>query len=266
MPTDNFTHLLFGRIVFKTKSAEWKRGDPITFVDGFDTKEVTSVHIPQLVGIPSDSKGSGKKDGNYLFHKRGQAQLLAAFADIEAAGQLHHVKSCAGAFFPRLRKPTSGKLSKLPSNHSFGIAIDLNSDDGSLGGSVKPVAPFFERQGFLWGIAFSDPMHFEIEKFMDGARPSVHGITVMKGGVALDMGALNLKGHVMVPVVKCEALLGLKRVSQGRGSITMTHGSDFHTFELEIVDETGYILLTEASALAGLTMKWDNTTKTATLA
>jgi hypothetical protein len=67
----------------------------------------------------------------------------------------------------RLKKPTNGSLSKTPSNHAFGIAMDLNSDDGSLGASVAPVAPVFEAQGFKWGISFHDPMHFEVEEFIE---------------------------------------------------------------------------------------------------
>jgi hypothetical protein len=66
-----------------------------------------------------------------------------------------------------LRKPTDGSLSKLPSNHAFGIAIDLNADDGSLGKSVAPVAPVFEALGFKWGISFRDLMHFEVEEFIE---------------------------------------------------------------------------------------------------
>ena len=94
------------------------------------------------------------------------AEPRANFNEIEAAGLLHHVKSCAGTLNVRLRKPTSGALSKLPSNHAFGIAIDLNEDDPGFGDSVAPVASFFEANGFTWGKAFNDPMHFEINRFL----------------------------------------------------------------------------------------------------
>ena len=57
-------------------------------------------------------------------------------------------------------KPTSGKLRKLTSNHAFGISINLNADDGSLGALVAPVAVVFEEMGFKSGKAFGDPMHF----------------------------------------------------------------------------------------------------------
>lgn len=57
-----------------------------------------------------------------------------AFADIERLGLLHHIDSCAGSLNSRLKKPTKGGVSKEPSNHAFGIAIDLNAEDGSFGG------------------------------------------------------------------------------------------------------------------------------------
>jgi hypothetical protein len=161
MPESSFNHPLFGTVRFRTNSPVWVRGDGISFISGFDTTDITMVTIPQLKGVP------GSNNGKLRFHKRGHDQLKMAFADIDRLGLLHHIKTCAGSLNFRLRKPTSGALSKLPSNHAFGIAIDLNADDGSLGGSVKPVAPVFEALGFRWGIEFNDPMHFEIDEFID---------------------------------------------------------------------------------------------------
>jgi hypothetical protein len=161
MPESTFTHPLFGNVKFRTNSDIWVRGDGITFVSGFDVNDITKVTVPQLASVP------GSNGGKLRFHKRAHKQLLMVFADIERLGLMHHIKTCAGALNFRLRKPTSGALSKKPSNHAFGIAIDLNSDDGSLGASVAPVAPVFEALGFNWGIEFADPMHFEVELFID---------------------------------------------------------------------------------------------------
>jgi hypothetical protein len=144
------------------------RGDGITFISGFDVNDITDIFIPQLEHVP------GSSHGNLQFHKQAHEQLRMAFADIERMGLLGTIKTCAGALNFRLRKPISGNLSKLPSNHAFGIAIDLNADDGSLGGSVKPVAPIFEALGFRWGIEFADPMHFEVEEFVENPN-SVSG-------------------------------------------------------------------------------------------
>lgn len=160
MPVSEYVHPLFGRVKFKTHSDVWVRGDKITFLSGFDPKDVTKIHVPQLVGV------KGTADGNIRFHKNAHKQLLQVFEDLQQLDLLKYIKQCAGSLNLRLRKPVRGGLSKLPSNHAFGIAIDLNSDDGSLGASVAPVAPVFEALGFKWGIAFDDPMHFEVEEFI----------------------------------------------------------------------------------------------------
>jgi hypothetical protein len=160
MPQSTFAHPLFGTITFETASPEWKRGDKIIFVQGFDPSQVTLIRIPQLVDVP------GSTGGRLKFHKRGHAQLLRAFSQVESQGLLQYVKTCAGTFNPRLRKPTSGALSKLPSNHAFGIAIDLNESDSGFGDSVAPLAPIFQANGFTWGKAFNDPMHFELNQFL----------------------------------------------------------------------------------------------------
>src|SRR5262245_21088786 len=161
MPESSFDHPLFGHVRFRTVSPEWKRGDTIVFLSGFDLNDVTPVFIPQLKNTP------GSRQGKLRVHKRAHAQLLAVFNVIEARGQLHHIKTCAGTLNPRLRKPTSGALSKLPSNHAFGIAIYLNENDPGFGDSVAPVAPVFQSLGFTWGKAFNDPMHFEVNRFVD---------------------------------------------------------------------------------------------------
>src|SRR2546430_983402 len=118
MPEANFVHPLFGRVRFRTDHEQWTRGDHITFLSGFDTSDVEPLQIPQLRNIPDTNHGKLK------FHKRAHQQVLAVFADIERLGLLRHIKTCAGSFNTRLKKPTSGALSKEPSNHSFGIAID----------------------------------------------------------------------------------------------------------------------------------------------
>jgi hypothetical protein len=161
MPESTFIHPLFGEVKFKTQNSEWKRGDKIIFLSGFNLADVSTIEIPQLKKIP------GAVNGKLKVHKRAQGQLLKAFDFMEMSGLLHHVKTCAGTLNVRLRKPTSGKLSKLPSNHAFGIAIDLNEDDPGFGDSVAPVAPIFQLLGFTWGKDFNDPMHFEVHHFLE---------------------------------------------------------------------------------------------------
>ena len=260
MPTSTFTHPLFGSVTFKTKSSTWVRGDSITFLSGFDEDDVTKVTIPQLKDIP------GTHGGVMKFHKRGHAQLLSAFADIERFGALKHIKTCAGTFNKRLKKPISGNLSREPSNHSFGIAIDLNEDDGSNGGTVAPVAPFFQAVGFHWGISFNDPMHFEVKTFVDHPETIAQPVQVLRNGVALDLAGVNLDGHPVVDAKRCEQVFGFTRISGSATAVRFQSGGAQRTFKVRRLGDFDFVLLTEASGLAGLTLAWDNATKTAVLA
>ncbi|MDM0009394.1 M15 family metallopeptidase [Variovorax sp. J22G73] len=175
MPESTFNHPLFGPVRFRTASKlQWIRGDAISFVSGFDEADILSLQIPQLAGI------DGANNGHLRFHKRGHAQLLRSFEEIAQRGLLHHIKTCAGTLNKRLRKPVGGGLSKLPSNHAFGIAIDLNSDDGSMGGSVAPVAPIFQANGFIWGKSFNDPMHFEVNTFVSADSLAAKGVEAVQ--------------------------------------------------------------------------------------
>ena len=160
MPRATYNHPLFGAVEFETKQPIWVRGDQISFISGFDTSEIKDVIIPQL------KKVHGSNNGKLKFHERAHNQLLMVFEDIEKLGLMKFINSCAGSLNFRLRKPVHGALSKLPSNHAVGIAIDLNADDKALGASVAPVAPVFQALGFKWGIEFDDPMHFEVEEFI----------------------------------------------------------------------------------------------------
>lgn len=160
MPTGTYEHPLLGHVKFKTRSPDWVRGDKIIFTSGFEpSTDVREVHIPQLAGV------NGANGGRFPFHARAHGQLIAAFKELEARDLLSHIKRFGGGFNPRLRKPTSGKLSKLPSNHAFGLAIDINPNDGSNGGTAAPLEPVFTAHGFLWGQVFNDPMHFEVRRF-----------------------------------------------------------------------------------------------------
>jgi D-alanyl-D-alanine carboxypeptidase len=260
MPTGQYNHPLFGLVNFKTKHDTWVRGDDITFVSGFDGTAVTSTAIPQLKAVP------GAHAGKLAFHKRGQAQLVAVFADLEALGLLKYVKDCGGTFVPRLRRPTSGALSKLPSNHSFGTAIDLNPDDGSNGLSVAPVAPVFTAHGFVWGNTFraKDPMHFEIDKFIDGDKSSVQPVSVTRQGSALPVGAMNIFGKLYLDVSKLKAVPGLKVAPTSASSLGLS-GKTSKTVKKLIFGDLAFVPLPEAFGVAGLAFGFDNAAKAVTV-
>lgn len=259
MPEATFVHPLFGNIRFRTQHLTWVRGDHITFMSGFNTADIEPLTIPQLRNVP------GTHNGRLQFHKRAHAQVLAVFADIERLGLLRHIKTCAGSVNFRLRKPTSGALSKTPSNHSFGIAIDLNSDDGSLGATVAPVAPVFEAFDFKWGKSFNDPMHFEVERFLDHARPSVQDVSVVLNDKDVDLGAKNMMGNLVMDVAKSEALPGIS-VEHDGSKISVKGPAGSRKLPVQrFGDSLGFVSLPLLSGIADLRLNFNNDTKVAQL-
>jgi hypothetical protein len=75
-----------------------------------------------------------------------------------------------GMICVRHRKPTDGSFSDVPSNHSWGTAIDFKlagSDAPGNTGTTVPrwvaiLVPFFNQAGWFSGISFKDAMHFEV--------------------------------------------------------------------------------------------------------
>ncbi len=163
MPSRSYRHPLIGEVRFETKNkTKWETGDDITFTKGFDVKKnIKTVVILQLAKVP------GANGGSLEFHVRAHQQLKDVFNQIEKDGLLGEIMNCDGTSHQRLKKPTSGVLSTEPSEHAFGLAIDLNTDDDQLGLTVARLAPIFEKFGFRWGITFKDPMHFEVKSFAD---------------------------------------------------------------------------------------------------
>jgi len=256
MPDGTFVHPLFGSVRFRTAHSTWVRGDSVTFLSGFDTGDIQPVTVPQLANVP------GSNHGRLSFHKRAHAQVLAVFADIERLGLLHHIKTCAGALNFRLRKPTSGALSKLPSNHAFGIAIDLNADDGSLGASVAPVAPVFEALKFKWGKSFNDPMHLEVESFIDHPRTIVHDIAVVLDDRSIDFGGKNLMGNLVIDASKAGGLPGVSAERNGASRMKFKGPAKTQTLPIErFGNDLAFVSLPRLTAIAGLGMDFDNDAK-----
>ena len=259
MPESTFVHPLFGSVRFKTAHATWVRGDKITFLSGFNVADIEPVTVPQLAHVPSDN-------GHLRFHKRARAQLLAVFADIEALGLLPTIKTCAGALNFRLRKPTSGALSKLPSNHAFGIAIDLNADDGSLGASVAPVAPIFQAFKFKWGKAFNDPMHFEVEAFVDHPRSVVQDVAVILNNQNIDLRAKNLMGNLVADASRASVLPGVSAQPLPGAKIKFSGPKGTQTLPAQrFGDGLAFVPLVRLCAVAGFNVDFDNDAKVAKL-
>jgi hypothetical protein len=104
----------------------------------------------------------------YLF-----PQLEAALQDIQQAGLADeiHPEEFAGCYYPRFIAGST-KLS----NHSFGLALDLNvpgNQRGTVGEIDRGVVAIFKEWGFGWGgdWGYTDPMHFEMVRLVDPRNP-----------------------------------------------------------------------------------------------
>jgi hypothetical protein len=91
-------------------------------------------------------------------------QLVAALQDIQDRGLADeiHPGEYAGCYYPRFIAGTT-----TLSNHSFGLALDLNvpgNQRGSVGEIDRGVVAIFKHWGFTWGgdWSYTDPMHFEM--------------------------------------------------------------------------------------------------------
>ncbi len=91
-------------------------------------------------------------------------QLRAALEEVVASGlsSAIHPREYAGCYNPRFIAGTT-KLS----NHSFGLALDLNvpgNQRGTVGEMDRTVVAIFKKWGFAWGgdWGYTDPMHFEM--------------------------------------------------------------------------------------------------------
>ena len=104
--------------------------------------------------------------GRVTCHKDMMAQLKGALAEVVQRNLAEHVYQTAGCYHPRFIANTT-RLS----NHSFGMAIDINSLENGRGtvGQMHPhVVEIFKRWGFGWGgdWAWTDPMHFEMNRIV----------------------------------------------------------------------------------------------------
>ena len=95
-------------------------------------------------------------------------QLRAALREIERKGLANeiHPDEYAGCYYPRFIAGTT-----TLSNHSFGLALDLNvpgNQRGTVGEMDRTVVSIFQKWGFTWGgdWRYTDPMHFEMNSLV----------------------------------------------------------------------------------------------------
>jgi len=104
--------------------------------------------------------------GKLTCNKYMMPQLRDAMIEIQRARLGDEIKYHVGCYYPRF---IAG--STTLSNHSFGLAIDINSLENQRGtvGEMHPVVvQIMKKWGFAWGgdWNYTDPMHFELERIV----------------------------------------------------------------------------------------------------
>ncbi len=104
--------------------------------------------------------------GAVTCHKDLFPQLRAALLEVQSRGLAAeiHPDEYAGCYYPRFIANTTSL-----SNHSFGLALDLNvpgNGRGTVGDIDRDVVAVFKKWGFAWGgdWRYTDPMHFELSE------------------------------------------------------------------------------------------------------
>ncbi len=153
---------LFGTFAYKAAPVI---GNPeaIQITDGWVSKNIVTVTVPQLVNIP------GAPGGRIALHKALVPQVLGFFSSVEDAGLLPLIRTFGGAWAPRFVRGSKVYLS----NHAWGTAMDFNPQWNALGtrgalvgepGSVRKLVPLAVEHGLYSGLWFTsrpDAMHFE---------------------------------------------------------------------------------------------------------
>ena len=138
----------------------------VVFPNGWETRIIVSVTIPQLSNVPPLA---GQRPQVHIF-KDAANQLRSAFSEIEVEGLSDEIKLWCGAYVPR----TVAHAENVVSAHAFGIAFDINCNALPFGQNLnlataprfRLIVETFRKHGFLWGGHFRlpDPMHFELYK------------------------------------------------------------------------------------------------------
>ena len=107
--------------------------------------------------------------GSVTCHRAIFPQLKAALQQVVDQGLSDEIQpdEYAGCYYPRFIAGTT-----TLSNHSFGLALDLNvpgNQRGTVGEMNRTVVSIFKEWGFAWGgdWGYTDPMHFEMAQLVD---------------------------------------------------------------------------------------------------
>lgn len=154
---------MFGKVEFTILPD----GSKVKILNEWESKNLVTIEIPQIKGLPPYNTNK------MTVHKKAAPQFQNLFREWEKAGLTKLLLSYEGAFNPRLIRGSQTNLS----NHTFGIAFDINKAWNELGvipaykgqkGSVRELVTIANKLGFYWGGHFmrKDGMHFEIAKII----------------------------------------------------------------------------------------------------
>jgi hypothetical protein len=244
-------HPVVGLVEWET--SQLTSGNPITLLGTF-ASQVTTITVPQLVGVldrrTDELAAAGAKfDGKLKVFKPAQAQLLAAFAEVEQEGLQKRLTSCAGGFFPRLQKKPGGGFMDKPSNHSFGISFDINNEFNPQGvkppaigkpGSLRELVPIFEKFGFRWGGNFSTPdgMHFEVKKLLAEDELMVpRAVEIRVNGLKVSVPALLIEETTWIGVRTALSVLDTTETDGPDTVVSAAGPATDQTFVVRVKDE-----------------------------
>lgn len=163
---------MFGKFAFVPDPKPGNR-EQIRITDGWDTRNIVSLTIPQLAG-----KKGAPASGAIRCHRLAADQIAALFAAWERARLLDRVLTWDGCYNPRFVRGSQTSLS----NHAFGSAFDINAQWNGYGaeparvgkqGSVRELVEIANDLGFFWGGHYAvrlDGMHFEIAELREVER------------------------------------------------------------------------------------------------
>jgi peptidoglycan hydrolase-like protein with peptidoglycan-binding domain len=154
---------MFGKFDYKIMPDK----STVQILGDWAAKNIVSIEIPQIKGLPPYNV---KK---ISVHTKVANQFVKLFNEWEKAKLIPQIKTFDGSFNPRLVRGSNSVLS----NHTFGIAIDINVPWNKLGaipatkgqeGCIRELIPIANKLGFYWGGHFSrkDGMHFEVAKII----------------------------------------------------------------------------------------------------
>mmetsp|Transcript_24173 Transcript_24173/g.44973 ORF Transcript_24173/g.44973 Transcript_24173/m.44973 type:complete len:283 (-) Transcript_24173:1818-2666(-) len=173
-PTQQISDRLFGEFRYRYAPTS-DNPQRIEILDNWVADNITTLAVPQLVDMVDRQIATPRlmADGGVRCHRLAAPRILALFAAWEAAGLTDRVLYYVGCFNPRLKRGTTNPIRANLSNHSWGSAFDINSQENWIGrpdaivgarGCLRELVHIANEEGFYWGGHFGnkDGMHFEI--------------------------------------------------------------------------------------------------------